>query len=164
MLVALLVLGGTGCDGAEERDDFGLDASRPADGITRTDADCTVDSRDEDDWRTAPDFSSVTVEPPCPNPVRSDFGGVVRVGISVPFAGTVRGGANLLVRYRDGDLFRFALLDQIEPGLFPGPADFTFTLGQFAAAVRSVDPGGLYRLYVEDGTGRLVSYGDLLVE
>ncbi len=150
LVLALLV--GAGCDTQEQQRDFADEAFSPPAGFVRTDQDGRILSDDKDDWRTAPLYvGRVFVEPAFPNPTAGQF---VTIPVSVREFNAVPGGLQLSSR---DDTNRFVLLDEIPEARDPGAYVFTFnplTLGR----------RGLVRVFIFDGQGELVSYGDLFVE
>jgi hypothetical protein len=154
-----------GCDSSDLQRQFEADAFRSPAGITRTDQDGNViGDPDPDDWRSSPLFPSVTVQPAFPNPVPAGFTSPVTVEVSVPFTNVVAGGLVLLV-YDPRQPGRFAaLLDRLPPEAIFTINSLRFTRGDLQVALNLADPSGLYRLFVQDGSGRLVSYGDVRLE
>lgn len=140
------------CDTHNQQDEFADRASATPSGYTNTGDGGQVISEDEDDWRTAPLFvGKVRVDPAYPNPVSTDF-------VTIPFTvldfNAIRGG--LEVRGFDSS-GRFIVLDT-EPGANnPGAYIFSFTPALLGRT-------GLHRLFIFDGFGEIVSYGDLLVQ
>lgn len=141
-----------GCDAQEEQDDFATQASRPPENITRVDASGKVLSEDKDDWRTAPVYAGeVRVDPAMPNPAPSEDFVTVRVTVTVFDAvySPLR-----LKNLRDD---RLQTLSEIDRANSPGAY-------LFHAPVSLIGPAGLHRLFVFDGLGEIVSYGDVLVQ
>lgn len=141
-----------GCDTQNQQDDFAEEASRPPARITVRDREGNTGERDEDDWRTAPVYRGVVlVEPAYPNPSNAEF-------ITVPFTiyqfGGVRGGMVLRAYNPNG---QFIMLDNIPEATSPGGYSFTFSPGLLSTK-------GLHRVYLFDGAGEIVSYGDVLIE
>jgi hypothetical protein len=162
LLLAVAAL--SSCDSADAQRGFEADAALPPVGITPTDLDGNpVGPPDSDDWRTSPTFPSTAVGPAYPNPVAADYGGAVIVPIVVPFSGTVTGGVSLLLYDPRLQLRPVVLLDELPADAFPGAATLRFTMGDLRAAFQTADARGLYRAYIQDGTGRLISYGDIQV-
>lgn len=148
LLLCLVVLF-AGCDGQRLQEDFADAASRPAEGITRTDEAGRIVSEDEDDWRTAPLFlGKVRVDPAYPNPVSTQF-------VTIPFVildfNAIRGG--VVLRAFDANR-RFIFLDSEEQATQPGSYILSFSPGLLGRK-------GLHRLYLFDGVGEIISYGDL---
>lgn len=161
----LLAVALVACDTGEAQLDFEAEAALPPSGITPTDEEGNpTGPPDPNDWRAAPAFPSVRVGPAFPNPVPAGFGGSVRVPVTVPFAGVVRGEVVLLLFDPREFLQPIAQVDAVPASVFPGTTELRFTRSDVQAAFRSADPRGLYRAYVRDGSGRLLSYGDILVE
>jgi len=167
-LAALLVAAALtlpSCDSVEAQQGFEAEAASPPAGITPTDASgAATGPADPDDWRSAPAFPSASVGPAYPNPVPADFGGAVQVPVTFPFADTVTGTVTLVL-YDPRQRFRpLALLDEVPAATFPGTSTLRFTLAELQAAFQLADARGLYRAYIRDGSGRLISYGDILIE
>lgn len=140
------------CDGQEAQQDFLADATATPIGYTRTDASGVVGERDEDDWRTAPAFVGIVrVEPAFPNPTANGF---VTVIFSVTQSDQIIGGVELYARDPSGRLLQLARV--LDSGLL-GVYELTF-------APSELGQSGLQRLFIADGQGQLISYGDLLVQ
>jgi hypothetical protein len=161
-LLGVLLL--PGCDTSDAQRQFEFDASAPPSGITQTDQDGNVIGEpDPDDWRSAPLFPSVTVQPAFPNPVPAVFTAPVTVDVSVPFTSAITGGLVLLV-IDNRQQGRFAaVLDFVPPESIFTLNSLRFTRSDLQIALNLPDPAGLYRLLVQDGTGRLISYGDVQI-
>lgn len=162
LLVTLLL---SACGTSDAQRDFEDEAAGPPQGITRTDADGNVIGEpDPADWRTGPLFTGVAVDPIYPNPASNDFGGNVRLVVTAPFSGTLRGQVVLFATNRRATGPFLVRLADVPANAFPGSAVLAFNLADFRAGLGLADARGLYRLYLQDGTGRLVSYGDFQVE
>lgn len=165
---ALLVVGlilAAGCDTGSAVADFEAAAAMPPAGITQTDENGNiVGNVDPDDWRTSPRFPSVAVAPAYPNPVAVNFTGPVQIDVSVPFRESIAGGLELLIwDPRLPEPFP-RLIDRIPAQAIFQLNTLSFTRSDVQTTLNIVDPRGLYRLYIYDGAGRLVSYGDVRVE
>ena len=151
LVVGVLLLV-AGCDTQGQQDDFVDAAFGPVAGFTRTDDRGRVVEADADDWRTAPLYvTRIFVEPAYPNPTGGQF---VSIQVSVREFNAVPGGLELAALDANG---RFARLDRIDDASSPGAYVLTFNptfLGR----------RGLVRVFILDGIGEVVSYGDLLVE
>ena len=154
LLTGLLLLS-SGCDSQGDQNDFADEASSPPAGITVTDDGGQIISEDGDDWRTAPVFrGTVRVEPAYPNPVGAE---VVYLPVTVLPAGAgrnIQGG--LALRARDETGRCCFTLDVLPEAREVGGYSFNFSAGLLGI--------GLHRLFVFDGSGELVSYGDVRVE
>jgi hypothetical protein len=149
---ALLLTAAGGCDSSGEQDSFAREASRPASGITRVTELGEVVEVDEDDWRTAPVYvGEIRVDPAEPNPV--SIGGFVSIQVSVTVFNAVQ--APLRVETQRDN--RLRTLDIIDRASDPGAYAFTFPASEIGTR-------GLHRLYVFDGVGELVSYGDVIIQ
>ncbi len=142
----------SGCDANEQQDDFAAEASRPPSGITRVDESGEVIEEDEDDWRTAPVYlGEIRIDPAAPNPV--DAGDFVHIPVIVTVFDAVQ--APLRVETpRDN---RLRTLDVIDQAADPGAYLFTFPASEIGTR-------GIHRLFIFDGVGELVSYGDVLLQ
>lgn len=150
------------CDSGDAQRAFESDAALPPAGITQTDQDGNIiGDPDPDDWRSSPMYPSITVQPAYPNPVPPGYSGTVAVPVSIPFSNVIAGGLYLSVydpRYPERGI---PILDHIPPGALFEYVELRFTRAELQARLQLPDARGLYRLYVEDSAGRLISYGDL---
>jgi hypothetical protein len=165
LLLAPLATALSGCDSTSAQREFEADAAMPPAGITPTDVDGNVIGEpDPDDWRTAPLFPSVTVQPAYPNPVPVGFAPPISIPVSIPFDGVIAGGLHLLI-YDPRQPERFAVpVDHIPPGSLFEFVELRFTRAEAQSALQLADAAGLYRVFIQDGAGRLVSYGDIRME
>ncbi len=151
LLLAALVGSTAGCDStnSEAQALFEAQALSIPSGFTRTTATGEVLATDADDWRIGPGYATrvIAVDPIYPNPIRSGAFATLPVNTS----GT-RGGLVLAVLQSDG---RLRTLDTEPTATQPGLP----TLGFFGSEVGVVE--GLYRLLLLDGSGGIVSYGDV---
>ena len=144
-----------GCDGATAQADFRADAAQPASGYTQVNADGTVVSRDADDWRVSPLYSTrVLVNPARPNPV----GITTEVSLQVQVVGfdVVPGGMQLVAFTQAGR----RVLDSDPGATSSGFYTFTFVPADFN------DGGapGLRRVILFDARSEPITYGDIRVE
>ena len=153
LLVAFALLIGSGCDTADQQNEFEDDAFSAPSGFTRTDESGQILSEDPDDWRTAPVYSTrVLIDPAFPNPAApTEF---VSVPVSVREFNSIQGGLEL-VSFDENGLPR--RLDEIRDARDPGAYVFTFNLALLGVQ-------GLTRVFILDTRGTLVSYGDLFVD
>ena len=151
IFLALLLAVGA-CDTTGQQDEFAKDAGRAPSGIAQTDAGGTIVSDDKDDWRTAPVFAGkISLRPAYPNPTPVD--GFVTLPVTVTAFREIVGPLSIKV-VRQGLLYTLDAIDSPgEPGAY---------IFQFSAAL--IGARGLHRLYVFDGTGEIVSYGDVEIE
>lgn len=151
-ILILLVLLLPACDTQEQQDNFADQASRPPSGYARTDEGGTVLSDDEDDWRTSPVYAGrISVEPAYPNPATSsDF---VTIQVNVTAFESVYSPLRV-ERLRSDN--RLEVLDEITN------ADVGLHVFTFSAA--ELETRGLHRVFIFDGVGELISYGDIMVE
>jgi hypothetical protein len=151
LVLALILLASAGCDTQEAQNEFLDQAAAPPRGYTATDADGNVLERDEDDWRTAPTFiGDVSVSPAFPNPVTDGF---VTIPFNVSQFDRIVGGLELYARDGSGRLVR---LDEVLEANVPGSYIFSFSPGL-------IGDDGLQRVFISDGQGLLVSYGDIFI-
>jgi hypothetical protein len=150
LLLACITFGA--CDTQNQQNEFSEEAARPPAGYTSTDASGRILQDDTNDWRTSPVYiGKVRVDPAYPNPVSTEF-------VTIPFTvldfDAVRGG---LVLRAFNTSNNFVLLDEERNATQPGAFIFSFSPGLLGAP-------GLFRLYVFDAFGEIVSYGDLLIQ
>lgn len=149
----LLAAFNAGCDAQQQQDDFVSAAGAPASGITRildNSFGGTICSEDEDDWRTSPVYNGIVLveRGATPNPASSTL---VTINIRVLQFDRVRGSLSLR-SFGSGNTFLF--LDTIIDASAPG--DYVF---QFNSSL--LTENGLHRVFIFDGVGELVSYGDV---
>ncbi len=153
-LAALVAVGatiGAGCDGQRLQESFAAAARRSPSGITRTNAQGAVAETDADDWRTAPVYAGrVRVDPAFPNPAAQGRFVSVSVGV-LDFEGT-QGGLSLHA-YDPGGRLRVLTTQRVD-----GPGTYVLSFG--ASQLGRV---GLTRVFVLDGRGEIISYGDVEV-
>lgn len=153
LMMLAIVLFASGCDTQADQDAFADDASQPPANITRTDDTGQTDTMDEDDWRVAPVYRGrLRINPVYPNPTD---GGVVTLEVFVLEQGAIRGGLRLRARnpQNANDLL---LLDDVSDATDAGIHVLTFSPALLG--------DGLHRLFVFDGLGEIVTYGDLQIE
>ena len=141
------------CDAQGAQDDFVTEAGVPASGITKILDETfggTICSEDPDDWRTSPVYNGIVLveRGATPNPASS---ALVTINIRVLQFDRVRGSLSLR-SFGNGNTFIF--LDTILDASSPG--DYVF---QFNSSLLSEN--GLHRVFIFDGVGELVSYGDV---
>ncbi len=152
-LLALLLM--AGCDTQRgDQETFVEMANLPPKNFARTDAVGNVLEDDPDDWRTAPFFAGkISFRPPYPNPTTGE---PVTLSFTVLEFNAISN--RLVLRTRDpGDPNRLILLDDLTNANETGGHDFRFAPGLIGVT-------GLHRLFVFDGLGELVTYGDLKLE
>lgn len=154
ILFVLLGVSVLSCDSFGEQSAFADEAHRPPSGFTRTDQDGSIESEDEDDWRTSPLYrGDIAFEPAYPNPARGE------VRVTVPFLVTGFNsiqGTLILRAYSEGD--RWIQLDEIRAQ--SGFHTFSFPV----SLITSSTSPSLHRLFVLDARGEVVTYGDLKVD
>lgn len=153
-VAACLCFVALGCGANSEGEGFRERASAPPSGIVETDGEGRIVSQpaDDRDWETAPAYRGVLIfEPAYPNPATTSD--EIRIPVNVRTFGSVQGGL-YIERIRDGVLTRMADHPEVaEPG---------FYVLQFDAAL--FNTSGLYRVFVTDGRGEIVSYGDIRIQ
>ena len=143
-----------GCDTQEQQNEFLDDAFAVPEGFTRTNRDGEVVTNDPDDWRTAPFYAtSVLVDPAFPNPSSE---GLFTFPVSIREFNAVPGGLELASLDANN---RFVPLDVINDVSDPGRYDF-----REVPILARLGRRGLIRVFILDGRGELVSYGDVFVE
>lgn len=152
LFLALLILVGISACGSDDDGFRERAAARPS-GIVETDADGNVVNwpQSETDWETSPSYLGIIIfDALYPNP--SGVASTLRIPVTVRTAG-VRGG--LYIEWiRDGMLVRIAEFPYVlEPG---------FYVLDFDAALFGTT--GLFRIFITDGRGDVVSYGDIRIE
>lgn len=149
-LLALALL--PACDVQNLQDAFAEEAARAPTGITPTDArGASTGPADADDWRTAPAYAGrVRVSPAYPNP--APLGDFVNLPVTIlDFEGV--GGGLTVQAYDAGRRLRTLAVSREN-----GPGAFVLAFG-----ASMLGRTGLHRLYLFDGRGQLVSYGDIEV-
>lgn len=150
LLSGLLLL--SGCDTQDRQDEFAAEAGRPPAGFTETTAGGEVVAEDEDDWRTAPVyFGAVRVDPASPNPATA--GDLISIPITTFPSDRVPGRLSLRALNNADRFFEIQSLELQGSGLY----GFSFDTAVLPRR-------GLQRVFLFDGVGELVSYGDILVE
>jgi len=160
LLSLLFVLLISGCSGQEDQREFEKQAYQSPQGYTETDQSGrpVEGMEDPDDWRTAPFFQGlIIVEPAWPNPALTTDEIRLEVTVTTTDAQINQLSARALM---DNGSIRF--LDGIESS----PLSFGRHVLSFPARSlsRFEDARGLHRVLLFDGTGNIVSYGDILVE
>jgi hypothetical protein len=149
LVFAAMIAGG--CNTTDHQSAFLSDAMMPPSGITRTNLDGEVLSEDPDDWRISPvHVGLIIVEPAYPNPTT---GSLVFVPVNIRQFNAVP--APVTLRALDVTN-RFTVLDRIHDTASPGVRVMQFQPGLLGSA-------GLHRLFIFDGRGEVISYGDLCV-
>jgi len=146
-----LLLSLTACDTQDQQEEFIRSADQVASGFTETNESGEIINEDLDDWRTAPVYiGSIRIDPAFPNPTAGEF---VTIPLTVTLPGSIRGGLRVSAVDRNR---RLVVLDELIEASDPGAYVF-----QFSAL--NLDPG-LQRVFIFDGFGELISYGDLMIE
>lgn len=141
-----------GCDSTDQQDTFAAEASRSPSGITRVTESGEVLEVDEDDWRTAPVYrGAIRIDPAEPNPVA--IGDFVTIRVVVTVFNRVRAPLRVESVWEG----RLRTLDVIDQAADPGAYVFSFPASQIGRE-------GIHRLFIFDGVGEIVSYGDVFIE
>jgi hypothetical protein len=151
LALLFLVAGCDGFNGEEQRLFQDTAYFSPSDGVT------------SDDWRVGPFFgarvqvidrdqATASVEGASPNPARPNGEVVVQV-----YADEGPGGFALYSRQPDGGLDLIQAVNGVS-----GPNIYTFSF--FGSEASATGASGSYRLVVLDGLGRVVTYGDLVLQ
>lgn len=151
LLITFLFLAIVGCGNND--DGFRARVSVEPSGIVETDEDGNVIDwpASEHDWETSPSYAGiVVVDALYPNPAR--LSSTLRIPVTVRTGG-MRGG--LYIEWiREGFLTRLAEYPFVdEPGYY---------VLEFDAAL--FNDTGLFRIFITDGRGDVVSYGDIRIE
>ncbi|GAB5519335.1 MAG: hypothetical protein RhofKO_15860 [Rhodothermales bacterium] len=150
-LVFLLLTSLIACDTQDQQEEFIRSADQVASGFTETTENGEIVSEDTDDWRTAPVYiGSIRIDPAFPNPTAGEF---VTIPLTVTLPGSIRGGLRISAIDRNR---RLLVLDELIEASDPGAYVFQFSPLNLDA--------GLKRLFIFDGFGELISYGDLMIE
>jgi len=148
------------CSRDSDQEDFERQAFSTPENITRTSAAGEVIQNDPDDWRIAPMFQGFVdiIQPPFPNPSSGQ-----RFTLEILITGLESiFGVEVYTRNAFG---RPVLIytDTRRP-LPPGIMDINIepawlsTNGTYSGAI------GLHRIFIYDGSGNMISYGDLEVQ
>lgn len=138
-----------GCDTQGAQNDFLDEAGQSPSEITRI-VGGEVCSEDPDDWRTSPVYNGIILveRGADPNPASSTL---ITINIRVLQFDRVRGSLSLRAfGVGNNYLFLDTILDASSPG------DYVF---QFESSLLSEN--GLHRVFIFDGIGELISYGDI---
>ena len=160
LFIAVALVLATGCDSYEQQNEFTEQAlgETPSSFTPTNEEGMITDSSaiDEEDWRTAPEYSGIIVEPAYPNPAET---GPVYLPVTVTFPDIVQGQL-VLCAFDVNDNFFFIENFREAQGTYT----FTISLNQFG-----VD-NQLVRVFVMEapsascrGAREVVSYGDILI-
>lgn len=160
-LLMLLVVVLVGCNSAiDDQIRFEQQSLAEPEGITRTDFSARILSADENDWRIGPLFVGFVnvFNPPFPNPIGNQN---IRFELDVISFDAVDG---LIIVTQDETGFNRTLFTFPSAPLPTGiitvqfPARLLDNTGIFTNA------RGIHRIWAYDRRGRLITYGDILVE
>ncbi|REL37673.1 hypothetical protein DYD21_07770 [Rhodohalobacter sp. SW132] len=161
LLIAII----SACGQDDDQRDFEQEAFSLPDGITQTDNSGQIveGNEDPDDWRVAPFFQGlVYIDPlPFPNPVQvSD---VLRIHVD-PFQEALNGLIILVISENAANREPRQIYNHAQSPLPPGPTVVDLNPIQFSWNNTAQNARGLHRLILVDGSGNVISYGDILVE
>lgn len=158
--IFLLLLSILSCTQNKEQEEFEKEAYSLPENITETgDNGAIVEGRtDPDDWRIAPFFQGVVIiDPPFPNPLLTNQ----RLNLYVNPSGLdAVNGLRIFALYENGNLR--PVREDFRSPLPPGAVHYS--LSALDIAQFPENPEGLYRIIVEDGQRRVISYGDVKIE
>ncbi|MDR9415806.1 MAG: hypothetical protein RI564_05950 [Gracilimonas sp.] len=147
------------CTRNDAQREFEQEAYSTPSGYTATTNQGEILETDQDDWRTSPLFQGlIDVVPVYPNPVTTDQ--AIQVEVEVTGVQSVSG-LEVLTRFQDGS---FRSLYQSFETLQPGLTTFSINPIEFAEFGNPEGARGLNRIYMLDGRGQMITYGDILVE
>tara|TARA_R100000908_G_scaffold65419_1_gene56060 strand:- start:34745 stop:35245 length:501 start_codon:yes stop_codon:yes gene_type:complete len=155
----LMLLAISSCTRNDAQRDYEREAYTQASGFTETNNQGQVQSPDEDDWRTSPLFQGlIDVVPVYPNPTSTSQ--AVQFEVDVTGVQSVSG-IEVMTRFPD-NTFR-SLYQQFET-LEPGLTTFQINPLEFAQFGNPEGARGLNRVFIFDGRGQMITYGDVMVE
>lgn len=163
-LIFILVLALISCSESNAQREFENQAFSQPSGITEmTSTGGPVDNgeNDPDDWRIAPDFQgSISIETPAyPNPV--SFSDEIEILASVNSFGAVNGLQVYAFQQPTQPRGPLVIIDgQLETGFKTIHIDPE----TFASSTGTGNFGNLYRIIIYDGSGNVISYGDVQVQ
>lgn len=163
-LAALLVFAVTlSCTRNDAQQDFERDAYKTPQNFTETNHTGKIISTDEDDWRISPLYQGlVHVNPPFPNPVSSSDN--LQFEIEITGVQSVSG-LEVITRYDNANpTSGFKTLYFETQTLMPGLTTFTINPLELGRNDVIESARGLHRIFIYDGNGNMISYGDVMVE
>jgi hypothetical protein len=156
LLFALL-----GCDSAnDDQRAYELSSFAEPEGITRTDVSGRILSLDESDWVIGPVFQGLVdvFIPVFPNPVGNQ---AVRIDLNVNSIDAING---LRVVTMDENGISRTLVTYPQAPLPTGIVSIAFLARTLDNTGIFTNARGLHRVWLYDRNGRLITYGDILVE
>lgn len=156
-IFAVLVLS---CDRNSAQDEFERLAFSTPQNFTRSDNNGNIISNDPDDWRIGPLFEGLVEvnAVPYPNP---SIG--LRFNIELLITG-LEAVSGLEVYTRDQFGRPFIIYNDNRRPLPPGLLDFFIEPSWLTPSRIYSEAIGLHRIFIYDGNGNLITYGDLKVE
>ncbi|MEX0720263.1 MAG: hypothetical protein WD059_06315 [Balneolaceae bacterium] len=163
LLLLIFVAVNQNCTRNDEQREFEQEAYRPPNDFTETSPQGEVNSVDEDDWRISPLFQGLfEVRAPFPNP--SNTTSAIQFEIEVTGVQSING-IEVIVFFddydpREGSNVLYFDTESLPQGLT------TFQINPLELGEISVPESvrGLHRIYIYDGRGQLISYGDIMIE
>ena len=158
--VLLLLALRAGCSRDSDQENFERQAFSTPENITRTSATGEVLQNDPDDWRIAPMFQGFVdiIQPPFPNPSSGQ-----RFTLEILITG-LESIFGLEVYTRNSFGRPVMIFSDSRRPLPPGILDINIepawlsTSGSYSGAI------GLHRIFIYDGSGNMITYGDLEVQ
>ncbi|MCC5925415.1 MAG: hypothetical protein JJU41_02545 [Bacteroidetes bacterium] len=149
-----------GCSRDSDQEEFERQAFSAPENITRTSASGEVLQTDPDDWRIAPMFQGFVevIQPPYPNPSAGQ-----RFTLEILITG-LESIFGLEVYTRNAFGRPVMIYNDTRRPLPPGISDINIepswlsTNGTYSGAI------GLHRIFIYDGSGNMITYGDLEVQ
>jgi len=158
-ILFLLMLLSLGCTRNEAQRDFEQDAYSQPFGYTERSFQGEIQKVDEDDWRISPLFQGlVNINPPFPNPATTSQS--IQFEIDVVASQSVNG-LEVITRFADGSP---RVLYQEFESLPTSLSTFQINPLEFAQFDNPEGARGLHRIFIFDGRGQMITYGDILVE
>lgn len=160
ILFTVLVLLFTTCKRNSAQEQFEREAFAQPQNITRTDANANILSNDPDDWRIAPLFQGF-VEINTPAFANPSIGLRFTIVLLVTGLEAVSG---LEIYARDEFGRPFIIYTDNRRPLPPGIIDIYIEPTWLTPSRVYSNAIGLHRVFIYDGAGNMITYGDLLVE
>lgn len=160
ILLSILVCALAGCDRNSAQEEFEREAFAAPNNFTRTDASGNILQNDPDDWRIAPLFQGfVEINAPAyPNP---SIGQRFTIELLITGLEAVSG---LEIYTRDQVGRPFILYNDNRRPLPPGLLDIYLEPAWLTPSRVYSEAIGLHRIFIYDGNGNMITYGDLKVE
>lgn len=160
ILMSTLLMSSLSCKRDSAQDNYERQAFGQPENFTRTDSNGNILVNDPDDWRIAPMFQGLVdiVSPAYPNPSTGQ-----RFTIEIMISGfdAVNG---LEVYTRDLRNVPFMIYQDSRRPLPPGIVDLFIEPTWLVQSRVYSEAIGLHRIFIYEGSGNLITYGDLKVE